>query len=223
MQSGFLPSFVRLFDEEQSAVVFSHLGADSNGAILIMSWEEREFRRGIGTRVGAEICPRFGGKWLGSGPAKWWWDRRLSTSGLLRTQHKVNCFADTIEVAAPWSRLRDVHSSMRQAMKAATGESGSVFGHVAHAYPTGADIYMIFHGVASPGCLIDDAYEGVVEAAVAAALGCGATLSHHHGIGLLRNKFLRQEYGDAGFRILAGIANVLDPTGTFNPGKLGKK
>ena len=51
-------------------------------------------------------------------------------------------------------------------------------------------------------------------------LGAGGALSHHHGVGLNRSRFVRDALGD-GFSVLAALKAALDPTGILNPGKLG--
>ena len=47
-----------------------------------------------------------------------------------------------------------------------------------------------------------------------------ASLSHHHGVGLNRARFVREALGDA-FGVLAAAKAALDPHGILNPGKLG--
>ena len=48
----------------------------------------------------------------------------------------------------------------------------------------------------------------------------GAAISHHHGIGLNRSRFLARALG-SGFDVLVGLKESLDPAGILNPGKLG--
>ncbi len=48
----------------------------------------------------------------------------------------------------------------------------------------------------------------------------GGAISHHHGIGLNRGRFLAEGLGRA-FAVLAGVKDALDPHGILNPGKLG--
>ena len=51
-------------------------------------------------------------------------------------------------------------------------------------------------------------------------LTLGSTISHHHGIGLLKAKFLPRELGGAiGF--YREIKQKLDPRNIMNPGKMG--
>jgi alkyldihydroxyacetonephosphate synthase len=53
-----------------------------------------------------------------------------------------------------------------------------------------------------------------------AALDSGANVSHHHGVGLNRGRFLPESLG-TGMGVLQSIKNTLDPRNIFNPGKLG--
>jgi alkyldihydroxyacetonephosphate synthase len=45
-------------------------------------------------------------------------------------------------------------------------------------------------------------------------------VTHHHGVGLLKAGWLREELGE-GFEVLRAIKATLDPAGIMNPGKLG--
>ena len=51
-------------------------------------------------------------------------------------------------------------------------------------------------------------------------LAAGGALSHHHGIGLNRGRFVADALG-AGFGVLQSVKDTLDPNGIFSPGKQG--
>ncbi len=51
-------------------------------------------------------------------------------------------------------------------------------------------------------------------------MDAGGAISHHHGIGLNRARFLPDALG-SGFEVLASVKQALDPHGILNPGKLG--
>ena len=53
-----------------------------------------------------------------------------------------------------------------------------------------------------------------------AILAAGGNLSHHHGVGLNRARFMREAHG-AAFDSIVAIKQALDPNGILNPGKLG--
>ena len=54
----------------------------------------------------------------------------------------------------------------------------------------------------------------------AATFAAGGALSHHHGVGLNRARFVEEALG-AGFGVLQSVKNTLDRNGILNPGKLG--
>ena len=58
------------------------------------------------------------------------------------------------------------------------------------------------------------------DAGTRAVLARGGSLSHHHGIGVNRARFVREALGPA-FDTLVALKGALDPNGILNPGKLG--
>ena len=51
-------------------------------------------------------------------------------------------------------------------------------------------------------------------------LAAGGNLSHHHGVGLNRDRFVAEALGP-GHDVLSAVKAALDPAGILNPGKLG--
>jgi alkyldihydroxyacetonephosphate synthase len=94
--------------------------------------------------------------------------------------------------------------------------------HQSHAYTDGACLYFTFGGRGPDG----DAewreryYRTAWDTITDATLAHGAAISHHHGIGLNRSRFLRRALG-SGFDVLRGLKEVFDPVGILNPGKFG--
>jgi FAD/FMN-containing dehydrogenase len=48
----------------------------------------------------------------------------------------------------------------------------------------------------------------------------GGTLTHHHGVGRLKSRFLAMELGGTGVDVLTRIKAALDQEGIMNPGGL---
>ena len=67
---------------------------------------------------------------------------------------------------------------------------------------------------------IESTYVALWDAGQRAVLAGGGNLSHHHGVGLNRARFVAEALG-AGARRAAAIKSALDPHGILNPGKLG--
>jgi alkyldihydroxyacetonephosphate synthase len=50
-------------------------------------------------------------------------------------------------------------------------------------------------------------------------LKCGGSIAHHHGIGRLRTRWMKEEHGES-LRLLRAMKQALDPNGIMNPGVL---
>lgn len=125
---------------------------------------------------------------------------------------------DTMEVSSPWSSMVAVDEAARGAIAAVPGTL-AVSVHQSHSYPDGGCLYFTFAGGVDP----DDReryYEEVWDMGTRAVLAAGGSLSHHHGIGLNRARFVPDALGD-GFAVLSAVKAALDPHGISNPGKLG--
>ncbi len=125
---------------------------------------------------------------------------------------------DTMEVAGPWARLDAIHDAAVTAIGDVPGTL-VVSCHQSHAYTDGACLYFTF--AANVDADERDAYYVATwDAGTRAVLANGGALSHHHGVGLNRSRFMRDALGP-GLDVLASIKAALDPNGILNPGKLG--
>lgn len=125
---------------------------------------------------------------------------------------------DTMEVSSSWGTLERVHEDVCRAVEETQGTL-LVTTHQSHAYSDGACLYFTFVGQPDPE-LRDDYYLRVWNAGVRATLEAGGALSHHHGIGLNRARFMPTALGNS-MDVLNALKRALDPNGILNPGKLG--
>jgi alkyldihydroxyacetonephosphate synthase len=125
---------------------------------------------------------------------------------------------DTMEIAAPWSRLPALYDSVRAAI---TGVEHALVAsaHQSHSYPAGGCLYFTF-AARPPVDAKDECYRAMWDAGVAAVLANGGALSHHHGVGLHRSTYVEAALG-GGFGVLRALKQALDPNGILNPSKLG--
>lgn len=163
----------------------------------------------------AELCLRARGMPLGEGPARAWFRHRYSVSYRQSPVFRSGAFSDTMEVSAPWSRIPQVYESVRRAL----GEHVLVMAHLSHAYPDGSSIYFTFAGTAHGGADALSVYDAAWRAALAAAIGAGASLSHHHGVGRSKAPQLSEELG-AAVDVVRAVKRAWDPDGIMNPGAL---
>lgn len=161
-----------------------------------------------------------GGKDLGPGPGERWLARRYVVSFMLPKLFDAGAFGDTMEVATSWDRLMELYHTVCVAV----APHAMVMAHFSHAYPEGCSIYFTFSaavpGGASARAAAERRYDALWHAGLAAAHQAGGTISHHHGVGLLKSPFMIDEHG-AALGLLRAVKDVYDPAGIFNPGKLG--
>ncbi len=125
---------------------------------------------------------------------------------------------DTMEITGPWSALPAIYEEAVAAIKAVPGTLAAS-AHQSHAYPEGACLYFTFAGKPDPDAK-DPYYRAVWDAGTRAVLARGGSLSHHHGVGINRARFMAEALG-AAHATLGAIKLALDPNGILNPGKLG--
>jgi alkyldihydroxyacetonephosphate synthase len=154
---------------------------------------------------------------LDSALVRRWFEHRNDVSALERNIRR-GLVVDTMEIAARWRDCPVVFERTTAALQAVEGTLAAS-AHLSHSYVDGACLYFTFAG-APPAEQRDEYYRRAWDAGTIAALDAGAALSHHHGIGLNRSRFVRQALGEA-FAVLESVKDALDPRGVLNPGKLG--
>jgi alkyldihydroxyacetonephosphate synthase len=122
-----------------------------------------------------------------------------------------------MEIAAPWALLGGIFDTARAALMAVPHARAATC-HLSHSYLDGACLYFTF-AATPPADEIDSTYTAMWDAGQRAVLATGGNLSHHHGVGLNRARFVIEALG-TGHRVLAAVKLALDPHGILNPGKL---
>ncbi len=146
-----------------------------------------------------------------------WLEHRNDVSALEALISK-GYVVDTMEIAARWRDLPAIYDAATSAI-AGVEHTLVASAHQSHSYGDGACLYFTFAGQ-PPADGLDAYYQAAWDAGTHAVLSNGGVLSHHHGIGLNRARFVREALGDA-FDVLVAVKHALDPNGILNPGKLG--
>jgi alkyldihydroxyacetonephosphate synthase len=206
---GAAPAVMRLYDERESTRSF-----DVDRCCLIVLDEGEEALVRATMSVLDEECADARGEH--EGLVERWLSHRNDVSALAPLWQR-GIVVDTIEVAGPWAALPAIHERVTSALMAV--ESTMVAStHQSHAYVDGACLYFTFAG--RPETDYEDYYRRAWTAASAATLGAGGALSHHHGVGRNRARFVPDALGSS-YRVLATIKGALDPDSIMNPGVLG--
>jgi alkyldihydroxyacetonephosphate synthase len=125
---------------------------------------------------------------------------------------------DTMEVVGRWRDLPAIYTATIDALNGVEGTL-SASAHQSHSYTDGGCLYFTFAAKVEPDDR-DRYYRAAWDAGSRAVLATGGALSHHHGVGLNRGRFVAEALGPA-FDVLVATKAALDPNGILNPGKLG--
>ncbi len=180
---------------------------------LVLVFEGNSGEASADSARALELSREEGGRSLGEGPARHWFERRYAVSYDQSLIFRQGTFSDTMEVSAPWSRLEALYEGVRRSL----GQHALVMAHLSHAYPDGCSIYFTFVAPSRPGEVVR-AHASMWREALDAAREAGGTISHHHGIGRLRAEAFADELGVGGLALLSRVKKAWDPAGILCPG-----
>lgn len=214
MRTGITPAVVRLYDEAEAAEKIEALHYEDGFTILYLGFEGRKDLVELEMKISDECCIKYGGIPKGGEPGKKWEISRYSTAGPLSILTTQKGIVDTLEISAPWDKLEDVWSEMRNSM---APYAQVIYVHFSHFYHTGGMAYMIFQ-LKSGGEMadIEKDYRSCVKATLEACLRAGGSISHHHGVGTVKANWMEAQHG-AGFDIMKKIKKAVDPNNIMNP------
>ena len=217
IRSGATPAVLRLYDERESKR--AHGGDGTQCALLVLDEGETILIDAM-MKVVDNACIANNAQSADVALVEHWMNHRNDTSGL-QSLSKKGFVIDTMEVAVCWSKVNQVAETVKKSIMTVTG-ARSASCHISHSYIDGACIYFTFVAEPADNTLeaIEIAYDAIWNAAQNSALDAGANLSHHHGVGINRAKFIKRALGPA-HDVLAAIKDALDPKDILNPGKLG--
>jgi alkyldihydroxyacetonephosphate synthase len=215
MYKDIRPAVVRLYDSHESNEHFPSFCSNQQCMLIIMF-------EGAAQVVEAEsellnnVVRNCGATNAGSDPVDQWLEKRFNVSKA-STYFQQGAVLDTIEVSTNWHNAFSTYQEMQKALMSVRGTK-IASGHYSHVYAGGAALYLTTAGF--PDGDKTSYYKIIWKAAMEACIKEGASISHHHGIGLHRGQWMAAEQG-ASLDVLRRIKNTLDPNNIMNPGKLG--
>ena len=211
---------IRGYDETDARLSFGVLG-HSGGCVGMLGFPAG--LRGLEDRKGlaCEVVLRAGAsRELGSSYGDHWWEHRNdAVDTYLRIMGPDRAFGpgvvvDTVDVAGLWSAVPELYAGIRAALAA---HSDAVGCHLSHIYPSGSSLYFTFLVSGADDRDAEARYLAAWDQAVRSCAAVGGTLTHHHGVGRLKSRFLAGEIGETGVDVLRRIKAALDPEGIMNP------
>ena len=239
-QSGLNPSNCRLLDPLET--VFSGVG-DGRHAILVLGFESADHPLDAWLGRALELVRDHGGAYdtdavarslaaqgddgHRSGAAGAWRDAFLRMPYWRDPAVGLGLIMDTFETATTWDRFASFYAGIKAdvgaAMERATGQEALISCRLTHVYPDGPAPYftLIARGDAQ-GSVASAlaAWRDIKQAATAAVIHHGGTVTHHHAVGRDHRSGYEQEVPPLLRQMLAAAKQVADPTGIMNPGVL---
>lgn len=225
LRRGATPAVLRLYDSIESERNY-HLG-DGRCVVLVLDEGDPAIIDGVMSVV-ADEARHAGAAPLDAALLDVWLAKRNDVAALEQLISR-GLLVDTLEVSGRWSVLSGLHQAVIAAIAAVPGVL-AVSAHCSHSYLDGGCLYFTFaaqpsaaDGSAAPSPEeVDALYLSLWDAGTKAVHASGGSLSHHHGVGLNRSRFVAEALG-GGLEVFRSLKAALDPKGIMNPGKMGLK
>jgi alkyldihydroxyacetonephosphate synthase len=189
------------------------------GCRLIIGLEGARIRTEIEAALTFAELEAAGAHDRGEDPGWAWLRHRYAVSYRMSPVFRDGAFVDTMEVAASWDKLLDLYHSVREAISV----HALVMAHLSHGYADGCSIYFTFVGTTPArdgAAAARRKYDAIWRDGLEATTRVGGTISHHHGVGLLKAPYMAGEHREA-MAIFQAAKKSFDPDGIMNPGKMG--
>lgn len=240
VQAGTPVSMLRLSDPQETEANFalagrerlvrladralSRMGHGRERCLLIYGVTGDKRVTGQARRQLAAIARAHGGLPIDFLIGRMWQKNRFFAPYLRNTLWARGYTVDTLETAAPWSKIDRVAETVKAVLRDGlkdVGERVLVFAHLSHLYPDGASIYVtyLYRCAADPVETLRR-WQVLKAAASQTIVAHGGTISHQHGVGVDHAPYLALEKGTLGMAMLEEARRAVDPLGLMNPGKL---
>jgi alkyldihydroxyacetonephosphate synthase len=237
-QEHVLPDVARLSDEAETRMSLALAGSGGlkgrlgraylsarrvgGGCLAIFGFEGSEQDVAQRRTRALELARGCGAVRIGRSPGQAWLKGRFAAPYLRDELLTHGVMVETLETAAQWSQLLATHERVAAAIATALdacGTPGMVMCHISHVYETGASLYFTVIARQQDQDPLGQ-WGRVKEAASAAIVEGGATITHHHAVGRDHLPWIERELGAGSLQALRAVKAELDPIGIMNPGKL---
>lgn len=236
-QSGLAPSNCRLLDPREA--LFAGV-ADGRRTVLVLGFESADHPLQAWMQRALELVADHGGQFDAqaversmagsdehrSGAAGAWRDAFLRMPYWRDPAVGAGVILDTFETAVTWDRFaafyQGVKADLARAIHAATGQQSELSCRFTHVYPDGPAPYFTIATRAADGSVAGAlaAWRDIKQAANAAVVARGGTITHHHAVGRDHRSGYEREVDPLFRQMLAAAKQVADPHAVLNPGVL---
>ena len=184
------------------------------GARREVADQERALRR---------IAKRFRAVWGGAENGRRGYTLTFAIGYLRDFMSEYGLIGESFETSVPWDRIEEMCAAVERALAAECAARG-VIGtpylsyRVTQTYHAGVCVYFTMgfsgHGLVNPRA----AFEDIEHTLRQVVLDNGGSLSHHHGVGKIRQAFLPQVHSAAGLELIRAAKRAVDPGNVFGIG-----
>lgn len=196
-------------------------GGLENIALSFIGFEGTKAGTKFSKAIVDRIVKKHNGMGVGTGPGVLFDQKKFDTPYLRDFLLDRGAVGDVSETAAPWSKLQAVYDNTIAAAEKAYAEMGIkgwIMAHQSHSYASGACLYFTFAFVGGKDMIAE--YDHVKSAIQQSFIDNGATLSHHHGVGVEHSPWMEQDISAQGVAVLDDLFRATDPASNLNPGKI---
>lgn len=203
-QIDVLPQIARLYDEIETAY---YTGLE--GALLVLQYST--FSKRLLDAVAEDVKDAANGKFMGGEYLTRILAERQNYRHHIAKIMERGLVVDTVELSTTWVNATAIYREMKQQLSLIDGVF-LVTAHLSHIYRHGACLY--FTILFTPA---ETTYFSIWDQIFKVAERHGASISHHHGVGLIKKRYLDLEKP---VELYKKIKSALDPRNLINPGRL---
>lgn len=222
MKAGYTPAVVRLHDWLECEKPYGAFMNEGECILLFLSEGSKELCNLEGNGID-KITTTLGGRPLGTKPVEIWLKHRNDAADEYEQYGAMGILVDTIEVSANWEDISNIYEETVKRIYYEVSETIYFSGHSSHSHLTGTNIY--FQVGALPEKSIEESekvYYNIWQIAMETTLKYKGSISHHHGIGKHRTKWIKDELGTS-YVMMETIKKSFDPNNIMNPGVIMEK
>ncbi|HKN28962.1 MAG TPA: FAD-binding oxidoreductase [Roseiarcus sp.] len=220
-QAGLYPSNLRVIDNDEAGAYGVNAYEES---LLVLAFESADHSVDAWMARTIELLEDNGGRrHTDEGAAQRWRTAFIRMPYARELTVPMGLINDTFESAITWDRFEAFHGAVRKAtadaLREATGHSGTVSTRFTHVYPDGPAVYYTFNVRGAPGRLIEQ-WRHIKTRASDALIAAGGTITHHHAVGRDHMAWYRMQRPALFGKALEAAKRALDPAAILNPGVL---
>jgi alkyldihydroxyacetonephosphate synthase len=205
IRSGIYPAVIRIYDKNESQIRF---GVDGVLILLIVEEHDKSILDSIINYVNNKFV-ECGFKEIGEKPIDKWLKNRFNTiNEIINYLIPTNLWFDTIDTAVLWSKFPNLYKKIYQELMKLKGVK-YIMSHSSHFYLNGISLY--FTVIYEPD---EKIYWKIWDTAMRVILNNGGTISHHHGSGRLRRRWVKTELNNS-YKFLKRIQASIDVNKVF--------